>query len=460
MSAKMKFLYAMILLCFCFFMSCELFSFRSKDDDSDIDTPINDNPDDNVLSLKEKIESLPDTLSAAGITYYVSNSGNDGNSGTSSGTPWSTLNKVNSFSLKTGDVVLFERGGLFRGQLRPKSNVSYGAYGTGKKPCIYSSAKNYKNADWVNSGSSIWVCQDKFLTDVGIIVFNNGDKAGVKESSLGSLKENYHYYHNRSDNLVYLYCSGSSPSSSFDSIEIGEDKHIIYIPNNGSNITIENLCLKYGGAHGIYGDGIKNVTIRGCELAWIGGSMHVAGERYGNGIENWENADNFTIEYCHLYQIYDAAMSHQGTVAATMNNIQFKNNLVEYCTYSIEYFQRDENGIMSNILYENNIMRFAGYGWGHQRPDKEDESIIKSWNHYNKSVNFIIRNNILDTSRYDLFNIRSKSGDMYLPTVDGNTYIQPSNGKAGYWGNKMLNFNENSSSYITNMDKNPVIILY
>ena len=422
--------------------------------------PAGSSYNDKIQILTERIKSAPDTLTADGTTYFVSNNGNDNNNGVSSGTPWVTLNKVNNFSFKAGDVVLFERGGIFRGQLRPKSNVSYGAYGTGGKPCIYGSSNNYANSRWTSLGNNIWVCPEQFMTDVGIMVFNNGENAGVKELSVSSLSENFHFFHNRTDNRVYLYYDGSSPSTSLNSIEIGEDRHIIYIPNNGSNITIENLCLKYGGAHGIYGDGIKNVIIRGCELGWIGGSMHVEGERYGNGIENWENADNFTIEFCHLYQIYDAALSHQGTKAAKMNNIVFRNNIIEYCTYSIEYFQRDANGIMSNILYDGNIMRFAGYGWGHQRPDKEEAAHIKSWNHPNKSVNFIIKNNILDTSRYDLFNIRSRSGDMYLPTVDSNIYIQQSNGNAGYWGKSRLRLDEGSAFNLGIMDKNYEIFLF
>ncbi len=42
--------------------------------------------------------------------YYVSSSGNDANSGTSESSPWKTLNKVNSFTPKPGDQILFKRG--------------------------------------------------------------------------------------------------------------------------------------------------------------------------------------------------------------------------------------------------------------------------------------------------------------------------------------------------------------
>ena len=47
-------------------------------------------------------------------TYYVSPSGNDNNSGTSTGAPWKTLAKVNNTNFSPGDKILFQRGGEWR----------------------------------------------------------------------------------------------------------------------------------------------------------------------------------------------------------------------------------------------------------------------------------------------------------------------------------------------------------
>jgi len=410
--------------------------------------------------LREKIKQTPDTLITSNRTFYVSNKGRDSNNGISPNQAWATLDKVNNHRFRAGDVVLFERNGIFRGQLLASSNVSYGAYGKGSKPCIYGSVINYVNVNWTNIHGNIWVCQRQIQSDAGIIVFNHGENVGIKKLSMDSLTENFDFYYNPDDKLVYLLFSGKSPSSVFHSIEMGERKIIISIPNNGSNIIIENLCIKYGGVHGIYGDGTKNITIRGCELGWIGGSIQNGDIRYGNAIEAWNNVDNLLVEYCYIYQIYDAALTHQGTLSVTNNNVFFINNLVEYCNYSIEYFQRSENSFMSNIVYEGNIMRFAGYGWGQQRPDKGESSHIKSWGHYNKAENFIIRNNIMDTSRYEIFCIISKSGDQYLPFVNGNTFIQYENGDAGRWGSRSLNFENEDNKQIISMDANSTIILY
>ena len=404
--------------------------------------------DDDARKLREKIKDAPDTLTASGNTYYVSNKGNNSNNGTSPEKAWQTIEKVNSFAFAAGDVVLFERGGIFRGSLKAHSNVSYGAYGNGDKPCIYGSRANMSSAVWIEATQNIWVCETQFSNDVGIIVFNHGENVGIKKLTM-DLSENYEFFHNKADGKIYLYHDNGSPQK-YDCIEMGERQHIIQMPTGAENIIIENLCIKYGGAHGIGGMNFKNVTVRNCELGWIGGSIQHENVRYGNAIENWEACEDFTVENCYIYQIYDAGITHQGQEASTMNNVIFKNNLIEYCTYSIEYFQRNKNGVMSNITYEGNIMRFAGYGWGHQRPDKEEAAHIKSWNLPNGAENFVIKNNIMDLSRYNLFQIISGNGDRFLPELDGNRYIQPTSRNIGYWGKELFIFDDNTVTTVKN----------
>ncbi len=82
---------------------------------------------------------------AAGTTYYVDNcdvTGNDTNNGTSTSTPWLTINKVNTSSFSAGDSILFRRGCTWREQLTIPSSgttgnpITFGAYGTGDDPII------------------------------------------------------------------------------------------------------------------------------------------------------------------------------------------------------------------------------------------------------------------------------------------------------------------------------------
>ena len=88
---------------------------------------------------------LPGSLIAQ-TSYYVSSSeGSDSNTGTSSGQPWRSLEKVNSLKPAAGDKILFKRGDQWVGTLTPSASgsagnpITYGAYGTGNKPKIYGS---------------------------------------------------------------------------------------------------------------------------------------------------------------------------------------------------------------------------------------------------------------------------------------------------------------------------------
>src|SRR5690554_3267128 len=85
------------------------------------------------------------TITVHATVYYVSNSGNDSNQGTSSDKPWKSLSKVNSFNFKGGDQILFKRGDEWTGTITVSAAGSsgnpivYGAYGSGEKPKIYGS---------------------------------------------------------------------------------------------------------------------------------------------------------------------------------------------------------------------------------------------------------------------------------------------------------------------------------
>ncbi len=86
--------------------------------------------------------------SAHATIYYVSSAtGNDANNGTSQGTPWKTIDRVNqsAFTYVAGDQVLFERGGKYRGRIvmaesgNASSPIKVGSYGSGALPIVYGS---------------------------------------------------------------------------------------------------------------------------------------------------------------------------------------------------------------------------------------------------------------------------------------------------------------------------------
>src|SRR5665647_3925382 len=99
-------------------------------------------------------------FTARATNYYLSNAGNDANSGTDPSSPWQTLNKLNSFkNLRPGDNVLFKRGDTFYGSITVSNPgaagnpITYSAYGTGADPIITGFTTV---SAWTNLGSNIW----------------------------------------------------------------------------------------------------------------------------------------------------------------------------------------------------------------------------------------------------------------------------------------------------------------
>lgn len=81
-----------------------------------------------------------------GTSYYVDcSSGDDAKSGTSAGTAWRTLQKVNSVVFHPGDKILFRKGSTCQGQLVPqgsgsdKKPIAVGSYGSGARPKLVAS---------------------------------------------------------------------------------------------------------------------------------------------------------------------------------------------------------------------------------------------------------------------------------------------------------------------------------
>lgn len=70
-------------------------------------------------------------------TYYVSNAGSDVANGTTTGTSWQTISKVNAATFAANDSILFKCGDSWNERLVPNRNTLYfGSYSTGVKPLI------------------------------------------------------------------------------------------------------------------------------------------------------------------------------------------------------------------------------------------------------------------------------------------------------------------------------------
>ncbi len=366
------------------------------------------------------------------VYYFDSVNGSDSNSGKSLEDAFQSLDKLNSMKFRKGNTVYIACGSKYRGQLVCQKGVTYAACGEGEIPTFLGSADAADSAKWIKTEiPNVWMFDEEFADDVGNIIFNSDEAVGLKQvtgifgfkGTVGELTDDLSFWHNTDDKKVYLY-SEQNPAERFSEIEFALCRHVIRLAKGA---TVDGLRVLYGGAHGITG-GNRNVTVRNCEIGWTGGSIqpdieHIV--RYGNGIEFWADSDNVLVENCRIYQIYDAGITFQSSEDSKIQNITFRNNVIEKCTYSFEYFD-SEGGLLKDILVDSNTFRDSGLGWGAQRCDPANTAAINSWTHVNDSKNFVISNNILDGSTYSLFIISSQTGN--LPVLDSNTYIQYEDG--------------------------------
>ena len=252
---------------------------------------------------------------------------------------------------------------------------------------------------------------------------------------------------------IYLRCEKGNPAEVYNEIESVARIHMFVIGDN-ENVKIDNLCIKYVGMHGVTGGGhVKGLSVTNCVFGYIGGAIqHFLGTdpnfpeggrgsitRFGNAIEIYGGCEDYTVKNNYIYEVYDAGITHQITTdtRVIMKNIQYHNNAIERCVYGIEYFLNQVNGesesIMENVEISDNFIRLSGFGWGQQRHNVDTPSHIKSWNYANTSSNFIIKNNIFDTSAYRMLHLVCNREES-LPKLAGNTYIQTKGGILGQYG--------------------------
>jgi hypothetical protein len=233
--------------------------------------------------------------------------------------------------------------------------------------------------------------------DVGIVILNHGEKWGVKKWSLEDIKSPLDYWYDPEGKRIFLAWS-ANPAEAFNSVELALTRHII---NQGGrhDITYDGLAVRYGAAHGFGGGSTRNITIRNCDVSWIGGGLQYwrtrdNGTRYpvrfGNGIEFWGHAHDHVVEHNRLWQIYDAALTNQGRDDDEIGII-YRHNIIWQAEYSFEFWNR---GRTENILFEFNTCVDAGDCWSHnQRPDPNGAHLM-FYNNRSATTNFVIRNNI------------------------------------------------------------------
>ena len=449
----------------------------------------------------EVLATESDYHEGTGTVFYVSNSGNDANNGTSPQTPLATLARVmelqDNGTIKAGDVVLLERGGEWHQKFKTKIGVTYSAYGTGEKPRVIGATEADNASQWipVNGYPGLYKFETPFGLDrdVGNIVFNNGEMYGQRvirrlysneiiEAGRDMLVGNgrdfweldvskyefadytdildivaeekkngnnpdlifFHYWteYEGGDGYLYLYCEDGNPGDVFDSVEICTHGHAVAA---SSNVVIDNWAVLYNGSHGIQTGSCSNLTVRNCEIGWIGGSVQYLRYelgipvRYGNGVEIYGTCDGYYVYNNYFQNCFDCGPTVQFSTSlsegqklvmkdvAIYDNVCWDGDLEVWFGSDKPNTETTYAKIINCRLY-NNLVRGSGYGFGaYNHQNNEYTSFYGGGTTCTEHIETYIENNYFWDLRYSILragpvSIYDNKGYFWRNNTTINTY--------------------------------------
>ena len=246
--------------------------------------------------------------------------------------------------------------------------------------------------------------KDNLPFDVGIFICDHGKKWGVKkwrnpEWEVQELENPLDYWYDPDKKRV-LVRFDRNPGAVFSSIELAYTRHIVD-QSGCHDVVYDGLCVRYGAAHGFGGGLTRGITIRNCDIYWIGGGLQfwrkdpktgkiVYPVRFGNGIEFWGDAAGHLVERNRLWEIYDAALTNQGS-NDTETDIVWRDNVIWNAEYSFEYWNAK---LTANITFEYNTCVDAGGCWAHSQRPNPNGAHLMYYSNRAATTNFVVRNNI------------------------------------------------------------------
>lgn len=369
-----------------------------------------------VAGRVEEIRNTESDYSTTGTVYYVSNRGNDDADGLSPETAWETVNAINGnySNFQSGDTILFERGGIWRGHVSCADGVTLSAYGEGEKPRIYGSLDNGADPDkwelwYEQDGVRIWKYY-RLTNDCGNIVLNDGEACAYRVYSywtgekavvcgnanrefdmVEALRYDLQFYNDYPDDIasyslpfysvdvdmsgaLYLRCDAGNPGEIFDSIEFQEMDEVrgygAVIQSGDGNVVIDNLCIMYSNTMGISGLNETSI-VRNCEIAYVGGTSLIIGSWdkgvvpvAGEGIRLDGNHNQAVSNYVH--DCFDGGIIVETSGQSSFEDIQISGNVVERCMTGIlvgVHPEDVETFMLGDMVISDNDILYSGYGW-------------------------------------------------------------------------------------------------
>ncbi len=359
-----------------------------------------------------------------------------------------SLDEVNARVFAPGTQVLFKRGGVWRGQLQPRCGIKghpvvYGAYGEGAKPVIQPSYARNRVRDWKNVGPNLWRTETEAAADIGNVIFNGSTRpvCAFKQNKLDELKNDLDFWCDPKTFEVTL-CSTENPAKRFGEIELCEKIHCID-QGHMHDVVYDGLALRYTAAHGIGGAEVSRVTVRNCDISYVGGGYlyydyAARGVRYGNGIEFWANCEDILVISNRVWECWDAGLTNQSSQdGAVQKNVVWADNEVWNCEYSYEYWQQGARAKTENVRVERNRFRDAGKGWGHRQRWNPNAAHLMFYDTTAETKGFIVKDNLFLRSEDTLF--RLFNDWRRALTLTNNTWVTGKGSLCRYHGRPTAN---------------------
>jgi len=243
--------------------------------------------------LRDAIGSVLEPLEQRALmsTYYISPSGNDNNSGTSTSSAWKSIGKVDSHHFNPGDSALFQGGQTFYGELKfygaggsSTNRVTIGSYGSGRATINSGTS----TGAWSLNTTGITFNNLKFVGTPGNISgqdgirlendTNNTIRSGftVTNCDISGYAEGGIIFGSDSSTMALNNISITN-NNIYNNVMTGIESYSVTTESN-TNVLISNNLV-----HDNYGNNTSTVTGSGIMLQGLNGATVQYNSAYNNG---------------------------------------------------------------------------------------------------------------------------------------------------------------------------------
>lgn len=356
-----------------------------------------------------------ETIAHASSSYYVSTSGSDSNSGTSTGSAFKTLQKAAN-TAAPGDTV-YVLGGVYNQKLKITKS------GTSSAPITFQS---YSNTKAVIDGSGLKISDQS----EGLVEISNASNIKFKGFEVRNFKSSVY-----DEVPMGIYISGAGSNIELSGNKVHHIESNAKVIKDGDDWTGRN-------AHGIAVFGtksaaLKNITIHGNELSDL-----VLGSSEALVLNG--NVDTFKVTNNRVHDNDNIGIDIIGFEGVAPTNDQARNGLISGNTvYNISATKNPSYGPVPNDQYSaGGIYVDGGKNIVIERNKsyKNDIGVELASEHYGKSTSGItLRNNLIYANSYTGIAIGgydTERGSTVDSKIVNNTLVQ--NDTIGYEGGQIL----------------------